>query len=263
VSGDWAPGLWAYNFAGLRFMSKGDRRSLERLLRSAWERQIVLQTGISMTSASGPSKKPRMRLDVTLTLLGLGIGIVIVLVPPTTPVGAACCLVTLFLVLIYPALHLTEWILRSPGGMSRILAIVFLGVAVTAFGFRVWPHQGRWLTKAQINGLGRLADSRPPNIKIMVRVAGNSPEARRYGKQIWDVLYAHKATGPFIIAAAEEPPSGLEVLVTSEIGEAGQAGERFMDGLDDLGMPCLIHEGYWAADDRSFVLFVGVSPNHN
>jgi len=204
-----------------------------------------------------------MRLDYSLAFVGISVGIILVLVPPTTPLGTVFWLVVLFAVLVYPALHLVKWIYRPTRKREEAIAIFCLMLGVIVFGFRIWPHQGRHLTRDQITGLGKLAKGNPAGIKIMVRVAGNSPEARRYGKEIWDVLYAHHVTGPFVIAAGEEPPIGLEVLVRSELETSGQAGERFLDGLSDLGMPALIHEGYWQADDRSFVLFVGTNPTHD
>jgi hypothetical protein len=224
---------------------------------------------MSKKSRANSYRKPRendqrrMRLDYSLAFVGISVGIILVLVPPTSPSGTVFWLVVLFAVLVYPTLHLAEWFYRPTRNREKGIAIFCLILGVIGFGFRIWPHQGRHLTHDQINGLGNLAEGNAPGIKIMVRVAGNSPEARRYGKEIWDVLYAHNVTGPFIIAAGEEPPIGLEVLVRSELETSGQAGERFMDGLSDLGMPALIHEGYWQADDKSFVLFVGTNPNHD
>jgi hypothetical protein len=204
-----------------------------------------------------------MRLDYSLGLVGICVAIILALVQPTTPLVTSFWLLALFAVGVYPALHFVKWIYKREGKRQVCIAVSCLTLSIVAFGFRIWPHEGRHLTRDQTNGLGKLADSNPAGIKIMVRVAGNSPEAKQYGKEIWDVLYAHHVTGPFVIAAAEEPPVGLEVLVRSELEPSGQAGERFMDGLSDLGMPALIHEGYWHADDRSFVLFVGTRPNHN
>jgi hypothetical protein len=141
--------------------------------------------------------------------------------------------------------------------------ITALGIAVL-LPLRPDPN-GRHLSKAQIEGIKRLADANPPGIKIIIRTAGNSPEAQRYGKEIWNVLYFRNrnVVGPFIIAAAEEPPTGLEVLTSSGVGPTWEAAERFQFGLGQLGMPSLIRYGYWAATDKSFVLFVGLKPNHD
>jgi hypothetical protein len=224
---------------------------------------------MSKKSRANPYRKPtgnnqtRMRVDYSLAFVGISVGIILVLAPPTTPSVTILWLAVLFACLAYPTLHLVGWIFGHSSKGEKGIAVFCLMLSVIGFGFRIWPHQGRHLTHDQIRGLGKLAQGNPAGIKIMVRVAGNSQEARRYGKEIWDVLYAHNVTGPFVIAAGEEPPSGLEVLVRSEMETSGQAGERFMEGLSDLGMPALIHERYWQADDRSFVLFVGTNPNHD
>jgi hypothetical protein len=145
------------------------------------------------------------------------------------------------------------------------MVIAAIGFGVIAWGMDTWAvHlKERHLTKEQIDGIGRLADKIPHGVRVMVRVPANSRESMNYGKEIWAVLAQHQVTPPLIIAAGEEPPVGLEILVRSELDPAGRAAEDFMAGMEQLHFMPVIHEGYWAAAENGFVIFVGVKPNYD
>jgi hypothetical protein len=115
----------------------------------------------------------------------------------------------------------------------------------------------RHLTKAQIQGLGELADALPKGIRIMVRVPNNSVESQKYGREVWNVLYEHHVAAPLIFAGGEENFVGTWVCVLSALDETGKAGEDFQVGMFQMGMGTRFRDGYWAAADNGFVVWIG------
>jgi hypothetical protein len=86
----------------------------------------------------GPPKG--FRWDYTLGFLGIAIGIFLVLVPPQTRVATVIWLGALFSVLVYPALHLAELVLRSNQKWRTYPTTLFILAAVVAtIGLRIWP----------------------------------------------------------------------------------------------------------------------------
>lgn len=81
-----------------------------------------------------PPEKKRFRWDYTLTLFAVALGILIVLVPPQTIRSAAIWLLILFGVLVYPVLHLVEWLL-PPNRKSLTYSGSILLLAIITFGF--------------------------------------------------------------------------------------------------------------------------------
>src|SRR5438445_80106 len=91
-------------------MPKGDRANLERLLRTAWEKQTAL-----LAKSPIPEGKPKtkLRLDFSLTLVVFMLSITFVLFPPTTRLWAATWIIILSSMAIYPILHFWDWILKN------------------------------------------------------------------------------------------------------------------------------------------------------
>jgi hypothetical protein len=115
----------------------------QRAIQKTISKEISKQVSemVPSTSRLDPIPKPRFRWDFTLFFAGTIMAILIVLFPPDTKIGAACWLIGIFVMTIYPSLHLADWL--SFGNKYRmLLSAVFLVIAVSAvtgIGLKIWP----------------------------------------------------------------------------------------------------------------------------
>ena len=165
-------------------MGKRDRSNLDRILRSAWERQIMLAG--RQAESERVSRRHDPRADYILACLAAAMAIILVLVPPESPYSAFVWLTALFGVCIYPIWHLGRWLWNSRS--SPIIALTILVFAISAFGyFQVWPQE--FIVQAEFinNGdmpyaLGTwdiLSDSMSPvGIEMYLRIINGSTKAQ-------------------------------------------------------------------------------------
>lgn len=91
-------------------------------------------------------QQPRegFRWDITLFFVGVGMAIILAFLPPETRWAAILWLIALYGVLVYPVLHLAEWLLQTKRKLGvRILAVIVLACGVLAFAKVVWPTTKR------------------------------------------------------------------------------------------------------------------------
>ena len=104
----------------------------------------------SNVPGNSAGKKLRFRRDFTLGLGVAVLGILIVLFPPVHPISIICWLVMIFLLGIYPVLHLAEWLAqgkkRTP---AYTLVVVLWASAAALMGTHLWPPK----SKLVFNGL--------------------------------------------------------------------------------------------------------------
>lgn len=75
-------------------------------------------------------------LECTLACVGIVVGIALYLLPQKTITVTLFCLVSIFVLLTYPVWY-CPWIKKEM--ITRVIAYIVLAVAVTVFGFLVWP----------------------------------------------------------------------------------------------------------------------------
>jgi hypothetical protein len=106
-----------------------------------------------------PSER-KMRLDFTLGFLGGAVGVLIVLFPPSAVSGVVfwCCV--LVGLLIYPAVHLAQWIFGElpssiPGSRhlkwSAVPIVVSVGVVIAYINWPVWKDLFLHVNSVAIN----------------------------------------------------------------------------------------------------------------
>jgi hypothetical protein len=113
-------------------MAKGDRANLERLLRTAWEKQTAL---LAKPAISNKEPKPKLRLDYSMALGVFVMGIIFIIFPPTTALWAGAWIIILTGMAIYPILHFWVWSLKH-----RNLANVFTLASVLLMGSLLFHH---------------------------------------------------------------------------------------------------------------------------
>lgn len=109
-----------------------DRKTRQQLRTEAREAaKLLVRTG---------KPKETFSWAHTLGFIGVGLGIILVIAPPRTRPEIIFWLVIMFVVLVYPALHLIRTVFRTRLKWAQTpAALILLATLATAVGYRVWP----------------------------------------------------------------------------------------------------------------------------
>jgi hypothetical protein len=132
--------------------------------------KLLVQTG---------KPKQEFRWDYTLTFVGLAIGIILVIAPPRTRAQTAIWLTAMFLVIVYPTLHLIRALLQTKLKWVQAPAAVILSATLSsALGYSVWPPIRRHILDEKERTLFEkpLSEQKEPREEIQIVCAqGNEP----------------------------------------------------------------------------------------
>jgi len=99
---------------------------------------------LAKSAVSRSERTEKFRWDYTLGCIGFALAIIIALAPPQTPLSAGAWLLALFIVFVYPMLHLVESLCRSTNErITYPVAIAVLVCGIFVFGRHTWPHERR------------------------------------------------------------------------------------------------------------------------
>lgn len=85
------------------------------------------------------------RTDVTVGLVVAGVSLILALIPLEKPFGVVLWMACLFVVAVYPCLHVVDWILKRIGATTRHrwvqgVALVLLAGGFICFAWVKWPR---------------------------------------------------------------------------------------------------------------------------
>jgi hypothetical protein len=136
------------------------------------------------------------RWDITLSLLVAVMAIAIVFSPPSTQLGATVWLFVMFALGVYPALHFSGFVVRSPRRKwatytANVVGVLVFAAAVTLFGIFVWhPHRHVLSPKERLAFQNSLSAERGGDANIEIQIACPTTDERAcvYAGQFIDLF---------------------------------------------------------------------------